>query len=105
MEKLLSLQYDWEHGEIISDAPPRLYELGAVKIALSLWYNETEIEEIFTLRRVQDKIPLLELPQKVAENVAAKVELIGEQLSEFIKLLPSEFSIHNSWSVLKCKIF
>ena len=105
MEILSNLRYDWDHNKIITVAFPRLYQLGAVKTALNLWLAETEIDEIFpTLRKVEDKIPLLNVSRKVAENVSIKVELIGEQLSEFKELLPDKFPMLNNWSTIKNKI-
>ena len=105
MENLVNLQYDWTRNKIITDTIPRLFSLVATKIALNLWLIETEIKEIFTsLRKVQDKIPLLEVPITVAKKIAIKVELIGEQLSEFNDLLPDEYPMLDNWSIIKTKI-
>ena len=105
MEALINLQYDWAHNKIITNTVPRLNQLGAVKVALNLWFVETEIEEILTtLMYVQNKIPLLQAPEPVAKNIAMKAELIGEQLSEFFCVLPTEFSMLKYWSSVKNKI-
>ena len=85
----MNLKYDWAHSKKIFKSPPKLKQLATVKTAVSLWYGALiDLTRItVTEREVQQRINKLELSEACKNYAQQIAKLIGEQLTEFNKLL------------------
>ena len=97
MENLLNLKCDWLHGKTVRDSPQTLYQLATVKITIALLYEDfvdfTAIER--KIKKVYEKLLLMKLPKRIGNNFGQTIELIGDQLFKFRRLLPDLFPIQN----------
>ena len=105
METIFNLKYNLLHNKIIHNSPPSLRHLATVKAAINLWYEEKVITEWNDAQRnIQDKVPLLEIPKSLQENVAFKAELVGDQLYKFDEIVYKCIHFRSHWHVLQIKI-
>ena len=106
MDKLLDLQYDWLHSKIIFYSPPTLLQLALVKSAVIIYYEEADnfLEEIETYRKVRNKIQVILIPETLRSHIALMAEIVHNQMKEFTRLLPREFSTNIGWIILREKL-
>ena len=108
MEEFLNLNYDWAHSKIICESPAKPYQFETAKSVLNLWYGALpDLNRISkTVREVQNRIELI-LPE-TCQNYAKQIaELVGEQLTELIKLLNLKNLLTEnqiSWHFMKDKL-
>ena len=106
MDTILDLKYDIVHNKIIYEAPSPLQQLATVKIAVNIWYEKaSDLQNGSQLQRMmQEKVLLLMLPKKLAENIGLMAELVGEQLIGLSKILDKRINFSSSWFLLRKRI-
>ena len=107
METISNLKYSLLHNKIIYDFPSRLQDLATVKVACNLWYEQEDIgignNEL--QRKIQRKIPLLEIPKSLKEDVALMAELSGNEINELSKVVDRTMNFTNQWLLLRGRIY
>ena len=107
METLVNLKYDWCRNQIIYNSPAPLRQLATVKAAVSIWYKEekwlvVDIDRVH--KHLQGNIVPMMLPETIKIKVSEMVELIKNQLYDFLRFLPHECFKQNWWILFRDKI-